>query len=129
MKKSLMIFAILTISNAYGATRWSQPDNEKPRQAFDYFIGGDDETTYVQLSPQAKDTLKRMLDNTQEDDVLDDVIDRVSGHIRTTEGQEALDALYEMADNDPELPAGVVKDGMFGGGEMLKKAREQRQNK
>lgn len=128
MKKSFLLIALMAVSSAFGYTRWCQQDQEKPREKFDYFVAGDNETCYIQLSPEAKDTLKRMLENSDDEDLLDDVIDRVTDRVETRAGEEALQALQEMADNDPDLPAGVVKDGMFGGGEMLQKARSQRQS-
>lgn len=120
MKKSLLILSLVA-ANAYGYNRWAQPDEQKPRQAYDYFLGGDDETFYVQLTPEAKQTLKRMLENASQDEKLNAVIRRVHAQVKTPAGKEALRALREMAQNDPELPAGVVLDGMFGGGNMMKK--------
>lgn len=121
MKKCLLILALVVAANAYGYNRWAQPDEERPRQAYDYFLGGDDQTYYVQLSPEAKQTLKRMLENASQDEKLNAVIRRVHAQVKTPAGKEALRALREMAQNDPELPAGVVLDGMFGDGKMMKK--------
>lgn len=125
--KRLLVFALLIAGNAHGASqiRWCQPDNQKPKQAFDYFIGGDNETCYVVLSPEAKAALKKMLQRTGENTLVTDVITRVRPKIKTEAGKEALKALEEMVDSDPELPASVVKDGIFGDPKKMKKARTE----
>lgn len=125
MKKILLLITLLVAGNAYGATRWCQPDNEKPKQAFDYFVGGDNETCYVILTPEAKEALKKMLSRSNEDTLITDVIRRVSKNVRTEAGREALKALQEMVDNDSELPAGVVKEGVFGDPKKTRKAQTQ----
>ncbi len=123
MKKNIIFLSLLVAANAYGYTRWCQPDEEKPKQAFDCFIGGDDETCYVQLTPEAKQALKTMLSNARKDEKIGDVIDRVEAKVKSPAGKEALKALKEMEENDPELPAGVIKDGMFGDGKNIKKVQ------
>ncbi len=124
MKKSIVVITLTLAGSLFAASsnRWSQPDEEKPKQSFDYFIAGDDETTYVKLNDNAKSTLKKMLDNSADNNTLSDVIRRVRNNVRTQAGREALDALKEMADNDPDMTAGVVKDGIFGNGKMFRKA-------
>jgi len=118
MKKSLMIIALLMVGNAFGAKqeqiRWCQPDEEKPKQAFDYFVGGDDETCYVQLAKETKEVLNKMLANAKETEPLSDVIRRVGKNVRTEAGKEALKALKEIAKSDDSIPAGVVRDGLAG---------------
>lgn len=125
MKKSLLILTLI-VANAHAYNKWSQPDDQKPKQTFDYFIGGDDEISYIQLDPQAKNVLKKMLTNAQEDEKLDAVINRVQAQVKTNAGQEALKALQEMAQNDPELTAGVVLDNMFDNGKMMQKQHMQK---
>ena len=121
MKKNIIFLSLLVAANAYSYTRWCQPDEEKPKQAFGYFVGGDDETCYIQLTPEAKQALKKMLNNAQENEKIGDVIARVESKAKTPAGKEALKALQEMEENDPELPAGVIKDGMFGDGKNIKR--------
>jgi hypothetical protein len=122
MKKGLLVLSLaLVAANAYGYKKWAQPDEQMPQHAYDYFLGGDDQTYYVLLSPEAKQVLKRMLENASQDEKLNAVIRRVRAQVKTPAGKEALIALRDMAQNDPELPAGVVLDGMFGDGKMMQK--------
>lgn len=120
MKKGLLILS-LVVANTYGYKKWAQPDEKRPQHAYDYFLGGDDQIFYVLLSPEAKQTLKRMLENAQKDEKLNVVIRHVRTQIKTPAGKEAFIALREMAQKDPEMPAGVVLDGMFGDGSMRPK--------
>jgi len=120
MKKGLLILS-LVIANCYGYKKWALPDEQAPNHTYDYFLGGDDQTYYVQLSPAAKQTLKRMLENAQKDEKLNVVIRNVRTQVKSPAGKEAFIALREMAQKDPEMPAGVVLDGMFGDGNMMKK--------
>lgn len=123
MKKSLVLLTVVLCTNSFGYTSWCQPDEEKPKQAFDYFIGGDDQICYVTLSAQAKQVLKRMLENADEKETLGNIIEKVSSKVKTEAGKEALRALQEMAEKDDQMPAGVVLDGMFGNGKKMQQQK------